>query len=111
MRKFLCFLALVLAACSSGSDDQSDFSAGYGIVRYYTITNGDSTHSLNVGTGVLEPGGVSSPFTLYGDTATVKCWWLIDGGESIYSPLRVDMKGKPNNTTENYIMRYEHTDN
>lgn len=110
MRKVLYILALVLAACSS--DDQKDeTSAGYGIVRYFTITNGDSTHKLDVGIGVLDPGGVSSPFTLYGDTTIVRCWWLVDGGESIYSPLRVDMKGKPDKTTENYTMKYEHSDN
>lgn len=110
MRKILLFLALMLAACSKDDSTKEINSIPDGTIRYYTITNGDNTHSLDIGICVLAPGDVSDEFSLNGDSTEVRCWWLVDG-EKIYSPLRVNMKGKPNKAKENYILKYEYSDN
>lgn len=110
MRKLVFLFTILLIACSKSEDSISDFRAPDYVERYFTITNGDSKYSLDIGIGVLQPGSVSDIFTIGGDSAEVRCWWLVDG-ESIYSPLRVNMKGKPNKTTENYTLTYEHSDN
>lgn len=110
MRKVLYLLVLILFACSKDSEDQNINNGIESNARYFTITNGDDTYSLYVGTDLLAPGDVSSKFTLIGESTEVRCWWLVNG-ENIYSPLYVNMKDKPNGTIENYTLRYEHTDN
>lgn len=110
MRNVLFFLALITVACSKDDTPEVIESIPDQTVRYFTITNGDNTHSLDIGIGVLAPGDVSDEFSLNGDSTEVRCWWLVDG-EKIYSPLRVNMKGKPNKAKENYILKYEYSDN
>lgn len=110
MRKVLFVLALITAACSKDDSPEVIESTPDPIVRYFTITNGDSSHSLDVGIKLLAPGDVSDEFSLNGDSTEVRCWWLVDG-EKIYHPLRVNMKGKPNKAKENYTLKYEYSDN
>ncbi len=110
MRKVLFILALITSACSKDDTPEVLESIPDQTIRYFTITNGDSSYSLDVGIRLLAPGDVSDEFSLYGDSTEVRCWWLVDG-EKIYSPLRVNMKGKPNKAKENYILKYEYSDN
>lgn len=111
MRKFVYFLALMLSACSSDSDDHVKESISDSTLRYFTITNGDNTHILDVGINQLAPGDVSDVFTMVSDSTEIRCWWYTDNSDREFFVFRVNMKDKPYRVKENYTLKYEYSDN
>lgn len=101
-------IALLCAACSSAtSDEPDDPTANEPVERYFTITNGDSEHSLIYRGGImLAPSEVSEPLTLLGDSTKYYFVWAVDG-RTVGDTLRVNMAGKPAGITLNYTVRYE----
>lgn len=101
-------IALLCAACSSAtSDEPDDPTANEPVERYFTITNGDSEHSLIYRGGImLAPSEVSEPLTLLGETAKYYFVWAVDG-RTVGDTLYLDMTGKPAGITLNYTVRYE----
>lgn len=101
-------LAVLLAACST-TNDEPDMppTTDEPVERYFTITNGDSEHTLIYMGGLsLAPTEVSQPITLLGDSSKYDYYWVV-GERWVSDTLRVNMKGKPSGITINYTVKYE----
>lgn len=101
-------LGLLLAACSPASDEP-DFepTAPEDVVRYFTITNGDSRYTLFYMGGLpLSPQEVSQPLELHGDAVDYTYYWGVNE-KFIKATLHVDMEGEPHGITQNYTVVYE----
>lgn len=77
-------IALLCAACSSAtSDEPDDPTANEPVERYFTITTGDSEHSLIYRGGtMLAPSEVSKPLTLLATRPNIISCGLLTGAPS-----------------------------
>ena len=74
---------------------------------YFTITNGDENHRLDVGIAVVAPYETSPEFTLgNGGITKVRYWWHLTNGESEAAFIDIDMHNLPSGTKKNYVMKY-----
>jgi hypothetical protein len=98
----------IIGACGSDNENENVILSGpHAKEWYFTITNGDENHRLDVGIAVLAPGETSPEFTLgNGGITKVRYWWHLTNGESEAAFLDIDMHNLPSGTKKNYVMKY-----
>ncbi len=100
-------IALLCSACSTTGEDEPEPTAPEDVVRYFTITNGDSRYTLFYMGGLpLSPQEVSQPLELHGNAVDYTYYWGVNE-KFIEATLHVDMTGEPHGITQNYTVVYE----